>query len=282
MKRIIITILAITLCFFFNSCEMKLNVNQREVLFMASGNAGRSISTGEGGNSVSFSELTSQKIKLECLEGTGYCSLSDATEDFVAWPTSSVKLSYGKWVVKAEGYKGSEKYYENSQGVEFIVGPNGVSTDDGVNWGTSILIIESYVNSNSAIMRANSSLTVKDETGSIIEISSGDYENFELRWYISGLSSPATLPTLSTLEELCNEENGFVEWSDPTNDFSIGSTVFVAVVIVDKTNPSTIFGLEAVRLDSTKPGQSYVIGSGSGDYIQFGKKNVTFNTPTEG
>lgn len=282
MKRIIIAFLAIALCFVFVSCEMKMGNNQKDVLFVASGRASRSISTGKGGNSVSFSELTCQKIKLECLEGTGYCSLSGATEDFVAWPTSSVKLSYGKWIVKAEGYKGSEKYYENSQGVEFMVGPNGVSTDDGVNWGTSILIIESYVNGDSAIISANTSLTVKNEAGSIIEISSGDYENFELRWFKSELSSPATLTTLSTLEELCNEENGFVEWSDPNNDVSVGSTVFVAVVIVDKTNPSTIFGLEAVRLDSTKPGQTYVIGSGSGDYIQFGKKNVTFNTPTEG
>ena len=116
-KKALIIIVLITLTFLLmTACKNEAKVpevNFRDVSFVINQNTSRSVglSTGISENSVSFSELTSHKIKLECVDGTGYCSLSGGTEGFVAWPKSPVTLGFGKWIVRAEGYKNADKYY---------------------------------------------------------------------------------------------------------------------------------------------------------------------------
>lgn len=285
MKRIsIIATVLLVLCFVFTSCEQATDNAEGigTVKFVtSSGVATKGLSTGDGENAVSFSQLTGHKIKLECTEGTAYCSLSGATAGFVAWPTSAVQLGYGTWTVKAEGYKDTTKYYENSTGVTFIVGPKGVSTDSGSTWGTTVSITESYCGSSDAIIKANTSLTVKNEVGTTITLGSGDYNVYTVKWYKTTTASPTTLTEVRTVSELTGAGRNFTEWTNPGTAIEQGSNTYVVVVIVKSASPDVIYGLEAVPVSSLTDGSTYTIGSGASDCVQFGKYSVTFSIPTE-
>lgn len=285
-KKVLIIIVLITLTFLLmTACKNEAKVpeaNFHDVSFTINQNTSRSVglSTGISENSVSFSELTNHKMKLECVDGTGYCSLSGATEGFVDWPKSSVTLGYGKWIVKAEGYKNADKYYENADGLTFIVGPKGVSVDDGTTWNTTVSIEETYCSSDPGLFKANLSIAVRNEEGEIVELGSGQYESFMTMWFRSDEESPLNITSAFTISDLASEGTGFVEWINPSSPTIQADTKYVLVAIVDKNSPSTIFGSVAVNVDVLTAGQTYTIGSGEYDCVQFGKYSVNFDEPT--
>ena len=75
-KKVLIIIVLITLTFLLmTACKNEAKVpeaNFHDVSFTINQNTSRSVglSTGISENSVSFSELTNHKMKLECVDGT--------------------------------------------------------------------------------------------------------------------------------------------------------------------------------------------------------------------
>lgn len=288
MKRIFFVSFLIICIISLVSCDDLIKENSdgtKAVSFYLGSNAqtkSASLSTGDGVNAVPFSELTNHKIKLFCSDGTGYCNLPGATGDsYVDWPKGTVQLGYGKWTVYAQGFKDSTKFYENTVGVTFIVGSKGVSLDDGANWGSSVSISESYCGTGSAKIKVNSSLKVKDQAENVVSLGNENYADYQLKWYKTTVSTPTNLATARTVTELEASGTGFTEWIDPTTAIEVGSNTYVVVAIVDKTTPSTIFGSVSVKLENLSAGQVYTLGSGSSDYVQFGKYGVEFKEPED-
>ena len=281
---------ALMICVLFVSCENTIESNPKgtKAISFTLANVGTtrsaSLSTGDGDNTVAFSQLSGHKIKLTCADGSGYCSLSGAKDGFVAWPTASVQLGYGTWTVYAQGYKTENEtdvvYYQNTTGATFIGGPKGVSTDSGMTWGSSVSIAESYCNTAPARIKANSSLTVKNESETTITIGSGNYSGYQLKWYKTTTAEPINLTTAGTISELTSAGTDFTEWAVPTTAIDVGSNTYVLVAIVASTNPSTIFGSVAVKLENLTEGMTYTIGSGNADFVQFGKYGVDFEEPS--
>ena len=292
MKKIVSAFFAaLMICVLFVSCENVINGKQEDTKAISFALANlstvrsASLSTGDGDNTVAFSQLTGHKIRLTCTDGSGYCSLSGAKDGFVAWPTASVQLGYGTWTVYAQGYKTENTtdvvYYQNTTGVTFIVGPRGVSIDSGTTWGSSISIAETYCNTASAKIKVNSSLTVKNESETTITLGAGNYSGYQLKWYKTTTANPTNLTTAGTISELTAAGTDFTEWTTPTSAINVGSNTYVLVAIVANTNPSTIFGSVAVKLENLSSGMTYTIGSGNSDYVQFGKYGVEFDEPSE-
>lgn len=281
MKRRLstITIIVAIVCLALCSCDSGVDYNTGNVSFSVSGTE-KTMSTGNGENAVLFSQL-SHKINLTCLDGTGFCSLLGATTGYVDWPESSVQLGYGTWVVRAQGCKDNIKYYENSTGVQFIVGPQGVSLDSGSTWGSSVFITESYCFSGETRIRANTALTVKNESGSTITLGSGDYEAYQLKWFITETENPENLTTAVSVSDLTAAGTDFKEWLNPDTSVEAGSNTYVAAVIVKTENPSDIYGTAIVKLENLSIGLTYVLGSGESDFIQFGQYGVVFDEPVE-
>lgn len=277
-KSLVFSVIVLILCFAFTACDLFMDKSSEigNVKFVASKEGStKGISTGDGANAVAFADLT-HKIKLVCTEGTGYCTLIGATADYVNWPKETVQLGYGKWTAYAEGYKDSIKYYENSTGVSFIVGPQGVSTDEGITWDSSVSITESYCFSGDTKIKANLSLEVKDEEGHVVLFSYPAYEGYQLKWYKTTTASPTALNEVRTISELTETGREFTEWENPGTAISQGLNTYVAAVIVKTSNPDTIYGMVAVSLSGLTAGSTYTIGSGSDDCVQFGKYGVEF------